>query len=120
MSRILAVDDSSAMRQVIQHTLKGAGHEVILASDGDEALDFARRESVDLVLSDVYMARMDGLSLVRALRQLETYRTVPVLLVTTESSPEKKQEGKSAGATGWIIKPFNPERLVSIVRQILA
>ncbi len=119
MSRILAVDDSPSMRRIMDQILRSAGYEVILAADGDEALEFARRECVNLVLSDVYMARMDGISLVQQLRTLEAYRLIPVFLLTTESSPEKKQEGKAAGANGWILKPFGPERLLSLVAKIL-
>jgi len=108
------------MRRIMDHTLKSAGYEVILATDGDEALEFARRESVQLVLSDVYMARMDGISLVQQLRGLDAYRTVPIFLLTTESSADKKQQGKAAGANGWIVKPFDPERLLSVVAKVLS
>jgi two-component system chemotaxis response regulator CheY len=119
MARILAVDDSAAMRQIVGVTLKGAGYEVVSAEDGQEALEFARRETVDLVITDVNMPRMDGISLVRELRQLATYRLIPLLVLTTEASTEKKLEGKSAGATGWVVKPFNPERLLATVAKVL-
>lgn len=119
MARILAVDDSAAMRQIVGVTLKGAGYEVITAEDGVEALDFARRETVDLVITDVNMPRMDGISLVRELRQLAGYRLIPLLVLTTEASLEKKLEGKSAGATGWVVKPFNSERLLATVAKVL-
>jgi len=119
MARILAVDDSAAMRQIVGVTLKGAGYEVVSAEDGQEALEFAQRESVDLVITDVNMPRMDGIALVRALRQLASYRLIPLLVLTTEASTEKKLEGKSAGATGWVVKPFNPERLLATVAKVL-
>jgi len=119
MARILAVDDSASMRQIVSLALKGAGYDVVMASDGNEALEFARREAVDLVITDVNMPNMDGISLVRELRRLASYRLTPVLVLTTESSPEKKQEGKLAGATGWVVKPFNPERLLATVAKVL-
>lgn len=119
MARILAVDDSAAMRQMVGVTLKAAGYDVLDASDGDEALAIARKAPVDLVITDVNMPNMDGIALVRALRQLPAYRLTPLLVLTTESSPEKKSEGKAAGATGWVVKPFNPERLVAAVEKCL-
>lgn len=119
MARILAVDDSPSMRQIVGMTLQSAGHEVVVASDGDEALEFARREPVDLVITDVNMPNMDGITLVRELRRLETYRFTPLLVLTTEASADKKFEGKSAGATGWVVKPFNPDRLLATVAKVL-
>jgi two-component system chemotaxis response regulator CheY len=119
MARILAVDDSAAMRQMVGATLKGAGYEVITANDGQEALDWARKETVDLVLTDVNMPRMDGIELVRALRALESYRLTPLLVLTTEAGLERKLEGKAAGATGWVVKPFNPDRLLATVAKVL-
>ena len=119
MARILAVDDSGSMRQIVGMTLKGAGHEVVLVADGVEALAFARRETVDLVITDVNMPGIDGISLVRELRRLSGYRLTPLLVLTTEASSEKKLEGKSAGATGWVVKPFNPARLLATVAKVL-
>jgi len=118
-ARILAVDDSSSMRQMVAFTLRDAGYEVAEAADGQEAYEMAQRESYRLVLCDVNMPRMDGISLVRQLRQLPSYKFTPLLMLTTESGPEKKQEGKAAGATGWIVKPFNPEQLVATVQRVL-
>ena len=121
MARILAVDDSAAMRQMVNVTLRSAGHEVLEACDGREALDLAiAQPAVDLVITDVNMPRMDGITLVRELRQLSHYRRVPLLLLTTESSPEKKSEGKAAGATGWMVKPFSPDKLLAIVARVVA
>lgn len=118
-SVILAVDDSASMRQMVNFTLKGAGYEVVQAVDGVEALQYARTNSVDLVLTDVNMPRMDGITLVRELRTLPTYRYTPMLVLTTESSQEKKMQGKQAGATGWIVKPFNPEQLLATIARVL-
>jgi two-component system, chemotaxis family, chemotaxis protein CheY len=119
VKRILAVDDSASMRQMVLFTLQGAGYEVLQACDGVEALDMARASTVDLVLTDVHMPRMDGITLVRELRTLPSYKFVPMLILTTESSQEKKMDGKSAGATGWIVKPFNPPQLLATVARVI-
>ncbi|HEX4871000.1 MAG TPA: response regulator [Nevskiaceae bacterium] len=118
-TRILAVDDSASMRQMVGFTLSQAGFDVTEAEDGEVALGLAQKGQYALVLCDVNMPRMDGLSLVRALRGLPDYRHTPVLMLTTESTPEKKAEGKAAGATGWLVKPFNPEQLVGTIRRVL-
>ncbi|HET9473779.1 MAG TPA: response regulator [Steroidobacteraceae bacterium] len=119
MRTILAVDDSPSMRQMVRATLESAGYGVVEAADGQEALELARTRSVDLVISDVNMPRMDGIRLVSELRTLPTYRLTPLLLLTTESSQEKKLEGKRAGATGWIVKPFNPSQLIATLGRLL-
>jgi two-component system chemotaxis response regulator CheY len=120
MTRILAVDDSPSMRQMVGTTLKGAGYEVLEAADGREALDLARgSEPVDLVITDINMPNMDGIALVRELRMLPHYRNVPLLVLTTEGSTEKKQEGREAGATGWVVKPFSPDRLLATIAKIV-
>ena len=119
MSRtILTVDDSTSMRQMVRATLQSAGYGVVEAADGQEALEFARGKAVDLVISDVNMPRMDGIRLVHELRALPNYRLTPLLLLTTESSQEKKLEGKRAGATGWIVKPFNPTQLIATLTRL--
>ena len=120
MARILAVDDSAAMRQMVGITLTGAGHEVQQAADGREALAIAERQKFDLVITDVNMPVMDGLTLVRHLRNLPSYRGVPLLVLTTEATTERKLEGKAAGATGWLVKPFNPDRLLATVAKVLS
>jgi two-component system chemotaxis response regulator CheY len=121
MARILAVDDSASMRQMVDLTLKSAGHEVISAVDGVDGLQKARDGApVDLVITDVNMPNMDGITLVRELRRLPQYRGVPLLMLTTEAGAERKQEGRAAGATGWIVKPFDPERLLATVDKVLA
>jgi two-component system chemotaxis response regulator CheY len=119
VKRILAVDDSASMRQMVLFTLQGAGYAVLQACDGVEALEVARNSSVDLVLTDVHMPGMDGIALVRELRTLPNYRFVPMLILTTESSQEKKMDGKNAGATGWIVKPFNPPQLLATVARVI-
>jgi two-component system, chemotaxis family, chemotaxis protein CheY len=116
---ILAVDDSASMRQMVRFTLEGAGYKVIQANDGVEALELARTSGADLVLTDVNMPRMDGLTLVRELRALESYKYVPMLVLTTESGQDTKMRGKQAGATGWIVKPFNPEQLLATIARVL-
>jgi len=119
MATILAVDDSASMRQMVSFTLKGAGFDVTEASDGSEALKIAQTKKFDLVLSDVNMPVMDGIQLVTELRKLSDYKFVPVLMLTTESSGDKKMEGKKAGATGWIVKPFNPDQLLNTIKKVL-
>ena len=116
---IMTVDDSISMRQMVKATLQSAGYGVVEAADGEEALEYARQNTVDLVISDVNMPRMDGITLVHQLRALSTYRLTPLLLLTTESSQEKKLEGKRAGATGWIVKPFNPAQLLATLEKLL-
>jgi two-component system, chemotaxis family, chemotaxis protein CheY len=119
MAKILAVDDSASMRQMVAFTLQGAGYDVVEASDGIEALAAADKGQFDLVLSDVNMPNMDGLSLVKALRQRPEFKFIPILMLTTESGGDKKMEGKQAGATGWIVKPFNPEQLLKTIQKVL-
>jgi len=119
MSKILAADDSASMRQMVTFTLKGAGFDVVEAVDGVDALKCAKAESFDLVLSDVNMPNMDGIEFVKNLRTLPNYKFTPVLMLTTESGTDKKMEGKQAGATGWIVKPFNPEQLLNTIKRVL-
>ncbi len=119
MAKILAVDDSASMRQMVSFTLKGAGHDVIEACDGVEALGIAKGKSVDLVISDVNMPNMDGIALIAELRKLASYKFIPILMLTTESSTDKKMQGKTAGATGWIVKPFNPDQLLATIKKVL-
>lgn len=118
-THILAVDDSPSMRQMVTFALRSAGYQVTEAEDGLVALDKAKRERFGVVVADVNMPNMDGISLIRALRQLPDYRFTPLLMLTTEAGPEKKQEGKTAGATGWLVKPFNPEQLIATVKKVL-
>jgi len=119
VAKILAVDDSASMRQMVSFTLAADGHDVVDAIDGKQAFEIAQTESFDLVLTDVNMPEMNGLELTQKLRGLEQYRFTPILVLTTESSVEKKKEGRSAGATGWIVKPFNPEQLLATIKKVL-
>lgn len=119
MRCILAVDDSPSMRQMVSFTLKSAGYEVIEACDGIEALSKAKARKVDMVITDLNMPNRDGIALIADLRALPEYRFTPILMLTTESGSDKKQAGKSAGATGWIVKPFNPDQLLKTVSKVL-
>lgn len=119
MTKVLAVDDSASMRQMVSFTLKGAGYDVVEAKDGVEALGIAKTTSFNLVVTDVNMPNMDGISLIRELRALPDYKFTPMLMLTTESGTDKKSEGKAAGATGWIVKPFNPEQLLATIKRVV-
>ncbi|MHA7815412.1 MAG: response regulator [Pseudohaliea sp.] len=119
MARILTVDDSNSLRRMVAFTLKQAGHDVVEAVDGSDGLEKVREHQVDLALVDVNMPSMGGIEMVREMRTLPQYARTPILMLTTESSDEKKQEGRQAGATGWIVKPFSPEQLLAIVEKVL-
>ncbi len=119
MHSILAVDDSASMRQMVSFTLKSAGYSVVEAVDGQDALEKASSRGFDLVLTDQNMPNMDGLTLIRSLRGLPAYRTVPILMLTTESSVEMKNKGREAGANGWLVKPFDPKRLLEVVAKVI-
>lgn len=116
---ILAVDDSASIRRMVQFTLSGAGYSVVEAADGVEGLARARAQQVNLVLIDQNMPNMDGLTLIRSLRALPHYKSVPILMLTTESSAEMKAQGRAAGATGWLVKPFAPKGLVDVVKKVI-
>jgi two-component system chemotaxis response regulator CheY len=119
MASILAVDDSTSMRQMVSFTLKSAGHQVTEAEDGVVALNLAKSGSFDLVITDVNMPNMDGITLISELRNLANYKFTPLLMLTTESASDKKMAGKNAGATGWIVKPFNPDQLLAVIKKAL-
>ena len=116
--KILAVDDSRSLRQMVTYTLRGAGYHVVEAADGDDALKKAKNEAFSLVLTDQNRPGMDGLTLIRSLRAMPAYRHAPILMLTTESSDEMKAQGRAAGATGWMVKPFNPLRLIEVVKKV--
>lgn len=118
MKKILAVDDSASMRQMVTFTLKNAGFDVTEAKDGQEALNIAKSGQFDVVISDVNMPVMDGITLIKHLRQLPQFKFTPILMLTTESGTDKKMEGKAAGATGWIVKPFNPDQLLAVIGKV--
>jgi len=116
--RVMAVDDSATVRQVLQMTLEGAGYQVVEAVDGKDALNKLAGTQIDMMVTDLNMPNMDGIELIRNVRQSPGNRFMPIIMLTTESQPEKKQEGKAAGASGWIVKPFKPEQLLAVVRMI--
>ncbi len=119
MAKILVVDDSITMRQMLSFTLEKAGHEVLTADNGLEALDICDQGAPDLIITDLNMPKMNGLDLIRTLRSRPHTGTKPILVLTTESDPEKKAEGRAAGATGWIVKPFNPQALLDVLPRVL-
>ncbi len=120
MSRtVLAVDDSSSIRQMVKLALTAGGYDVVLAVDGNDGLAQARTFRADLVLTDLNMPGMNGLALIREIRKLPAYKGVPVLFLSTESTAELKQEARAAGATGWIVKPFQQDQLVAAIRRVL-
>lgn len=116
---ILAVDDSASMRKMVHFTLTGAGYDVVEAVDGQDGLELAKGRQVNLVITDQNMPRMDGLTLIRNLRDIPGYKSVPILMLTTESSDEMKAQGRAAGATGWLVKPFAPQGLVNVVKKVI-
>lgn len=115
---IMVVDDSSSMRQMITFTLEGAGYQAVEATDGADALAKSNAQKVDLVITDLNMPNMNGIELTRNLRAAPAFRFTPIILLTTESNQEKKMEGKAAGATGWIVKPFQVEQLLAVVKKV--
>jgi two-component system chemotaxis response regulator CheY len=116
---ILIVDDSPSMREMIRFTLESAGYQVITAADGIEAMEYANQNSANLVVTDINMPNMDGITLIQELRKLESYKFTPILTLTTEGGDDLKQDGKDAGATGWIVKPFDPDSLLKVVQRVL-
>jgi two-component system chemotaxis response regulator CheY len=119
MTDILVVDDSLSMRHMVSLTLTEANYNVTVAEDGVQGLERAREAGFDLVITDVNMPNMDGLTLVKEIRGLPNYKYTPLLVLTTESSAEKKAQGKAAGATGWIVKPFDPDKLLKLVSRVI-
>lgn len=115
----LVVDDSTSMRQMISFTLKEAGFNVIQGENGQDALKNVAGKSVDVVVTDLNMPVMDGMTLIRELRGQPEFKFTPILMLTTESQATKKQEGKAAGATGWIVKPFVPEQLMQVINKVV-
>ena len=116
---ILAVDDSTSIRQMVAFTLKSAGYTVIEAVDGQDGLDKINAQTIDLVLTDQNMPRMDGLTLIKNLRSQSQFAATPILMLTTESSEEMKAQGKAVGATGWIVKPFDPHKLLEVIKRVI-
>ena len=119
MHSILAVDDSASMRQMVSFTLKSAGYNVVEAVDGQDAWEKAGGRTFDLVLTDQNMPRMDGISLTKKLRESAQFKSTPILILTTESSDQMKQAGRAAGATGWLVKPFDPNKLIEVIQKVI-
>jgi two-component system chemotaxis response regulator CheY len=119
MKTILTVDDSASLRQMIAVVLRGSGYTVVEAVDGKDALSKVSGQKFDLVLTDVNMPQMDGLEFTRRLRAMPQYKFTPIVLLTTESHADKKLQGKAAGATAWIIKPFDPDQLLAVVKKVM-
>ncbi len=116
---IMTVDDSASIRQMVSFTLKQAGYQVLEAVDGVDALSKMDGAGVNMLLTDLNMPNMDGIELIRQVRAKGAFKFIPIIMLTTESQAEKKQQGKTAGATGWIVKPFNPDQLLAVVKKVL-
>ena len=116
---IMTVDDSASVRQVVNFTLKDAGYDVIEAVDGKDALSKMTDIPIHMVITDLNMPNIDGIGLIREIRAKPSYKFIPIIMLTTESTEMKKREGKAAGATGWIVKPFNPEELIAVIKKVL-
>jgi len=118
MKRVLMVDDSATVRQILQMTLVQAGYEVVEAIDGGDALKLFTENNVDMLVTDLNMPNLDGIGLIKEVRQNPRNRFMPIIMLTTESQPEQRKKGKTAGASGWITKPFRPEQLLSVVSTV--
>jgi two-component system, chemotaxis family, chemotaxis protein CheY len=116
---ILTVDDSISVRQMVSFTLQEAGYKVIEACDGLDALNKVQSQQINMVLTDLNMPNMDGIELIRNLRAIPSFKFIPIVMLTTESQTEKKLQGKQAGATGWIVKPFNTDQLLAVIKKVL-
>lgn len=119
MPRIMIVDDVTSIRQIVSKVFQDVGYQVTEAAAGEEALDLAKIKRVHLVITDVEMPGMNGLALIKALRELKTYRTTPILILARDASDENIKKAETLGASGFIEKPFTPERLLSVVNQVL-
>jgi two-component system chemotaxis response regulator CheY len=116
---IITIDDAATMRKLIAYTLKGAGYQVLEAPDGASALNVLADHPVDLIVSDINMPNMNGVELTRRIRGIPTHRKTPILIVTTESEMQVRNQAKAAGATGWIVKPFKPDQLLGLINRVL-
>lgn len=116
---VLIVDDSASIRQMLSFTLKDAGYQVIEAVDGKDALSKINGLNINLVITDLNMPNIDGIELIKQIRNISIYKFIPILMLTTESQNDKKLAGKAAGATGWIVKPFKPEQLLTVIKKVL-
>lgn len=120
MAKILVVDDSETLRKVVSIALSGAGYEVIEACDGKDALSKLNGEKINLIISDVNMPNMDGITFVKEVKKMANYKFTPIIMLTTESEESKKQEGKDAGAKAWVVKPFKPEKMLDAVQKLVS
>lgn len=118
MKRVMTVDDSATVRQVLKMVLTEAGYHVVEAHDGQDALEKLSMHPVDMLVTDLNMPRVDGIDLIRSVRRQPGYRFMPIIMLTSESQPELKQAGKAAGASGWVTKPFRSEQLLAVVKMI--
>jgi two-component system chemotaxis response regulator CheY len=116
---IMTADDSTSIRQMVSFTLKQAGYGVVEAVDGQDAADKLAGTSVDMLITDLNMPRMDGFELIKTVRAMPQFKFIPIIMLTTESQADMKQKGKAAGATGWIVKPFKPEQLLAVIKKVL-
>lgn len=117
---VLVVDDSATMRQMVTYTLSGAGYNVVEAGNGKEAVGkLTGGTKPDLVVTDLNMPEMDGITLIKEIRKMAALKFTPILMLTTESADDKKKAGQAAGATGWIVKPFNPEQMLKVIQKVL-
>jgi two-component system chemotaxis response regulator CheY len=119
MTKILAVDDSASVRQMVMFTLKNAGYEVVDAVDGKDGLSKATQSKFDMIITDLNMPNLDGIEMISAVRKLPGCSFIPILMLTTESQAEKKDAGRKAGATGWIVKPFNADQLIAVIKKLV-
>ena len=117
--KILIVDDSESIREVVSFTLETEGFDVLIANDGTDALKFLDGREIDMIITDLHMPEMDGITLIKHVREMDAYQRIPILFLTTESQTAKKMEAKEAGATGWIIKPFVPAKLIAALQKVL-
>jgi two-component system, chemotaxis family, chemotaxis protein CheY len=116
---IMTVDDSASVRQMVSFTLREAGYDVVEACDGKDAVAKLGTTEPNLIVTDLNMPNMDGIELIKSVRTIPKYKFIPIIMLTTESQSEKKMEGKNAGATGWIIKPFKPEQLLAVIKKVI-
>ena len=116
---IMTVDDSNSIRQMVGFTLKRAGFEVVEAVDGNDAISQLNTTTIDMMITDLNMPNMDGIELIKEVRTKPQYKFIPIVMLTTESQEDKKLAGKAAGATGWIVKPFKPDQLLSVIKKVL-
>jgi two-component system, chemotaxis family, chemotaxis protein CheY len=117
--RVLTVDDSRTILAMLHHTLSNAGFDVLQAEDGQKGLEILRREPVDIVITDINMPVMDGIEFIKQVRATGRHNSLPILILTTETSQDKREQGRAAGGTGWIVKPFDPEKLISVIHKVV-